>query len=275
MAGRAAGRRRPGGRWTPAGTCRPTARDAKAEYAGRHIPGAVFFDIDEISDHASDLPHMLPAPADFATAVRRLGVERRIDGGGLRQRRRVLRAARLVELAGHGPRRGVRARRRPAEMDRRGPCRSKPAGASPTHGEFKAHPAPELVRDLDAVRAALGARRGAGGGRPVRRPLPRRGAGAAAGPARRPHAGRAQPALVAAGRRRRHAGGAEAAAAGVRGRRRRSRPRRSSTTCGSGISAADPGAGAGAAGPRGRRGLRRLLVRMGRRGADTPVATGP
>jgi thiosulfate/3-mercaptopyruvate sulfurtransferase len=50
-------------------------RDPKAEYAEAHIPGAVFFDIDGISDHASDLPHMLPSPQDYATAVRRLGVE--------------------------------------------------------------------------------------------------------------------------------------------------------------------------------------------------------
>jgi thiosulfate/3-mercaptopyruvate sulfurtransferase len=50
------------------------ARDAKADYAAAHIPGACFFDIDAVSDHASALPHMLPAPPDFATAVRRLGV---------------------------------------------------------------------------------------------------------------------------------------------------------------------------------------------------------
>ena len=50
-------------------------RDAKAEYVAGHIPGAVFFDIDAIADHASGLPHMLPSPPAFATAVRRLGVE--------------------------------------------------------------------------------------------------------------------------------------------------------------------------------------------------------
>src|SRR5579862_1472196 len=49
-------------------------RDAKAEYAAGHIPGAVFFDIDAIADHSTHLPHMLPAPQAFATAVRRLGV---------------------------------------------------------------------------------------------------------------------------------------------------------------------------------------------------------
>ena len=41
-----------------------------------HIPGAVFFDIDEIADHANPLPHMLPTPDDFADAVRRLGIGR-------------------------------------------------------------------------------------------------------------------------------------------------------------------------------------------------------
>jgi thiosulfate/3-mercaptopyruvate sulfurtransferase len=49
-------------------------RDAKAEYAAAHIPGAVFFDIDEISDTASPLPHMLPSPEKFASRVRRLGL---------------------------------------------------------------------------------------------------------------------------------------------------------------------------------------------------------
>src|ERR1700679_2763327 len=51
------------------------ARDPKAEFAQAHIPGAVFFDIDGIADHATDLPHMMPEPQAFATAVRRLGIE--------------------------------------------------------------------------------------------------------------------------------------------------------------------------------------------------------
>lgn len=49
-------------------------RDAKAEYAAEHIPGAVFFDIDEVADKSSNLPHMLPAPDMFADAMRRLGI---------------------------------------------------------------------------------------------------------------------------------------------------------------------------------------------------------
>lgn len=63
-------------------------RDPKAEYAEAHIPGAVYFDIDEIADAASDLPHMLPSPEKFASRVRKLGLGdgNRIvvyDGAGL------------------------------------------------------------------------------------------------------------------------------------------------------------------------------------------------
>lgn len=49
-------------------------RDAKAEYQGEHIPGTVFFDIDEICDPDADAPHMLPRPEKFASRVRKLGI---------------------------------------------------------------------------------------------------------------------------------------------------------------------------------------------------------
>jgi thiosulfate/3-mercaptopyruvate sulfurtransferase len=49
-------------------------RDAKALYAERRIPGAIFFDIDEISDLSSDLPHMLPPPEKFASRMKKAGV---------------------------------------------------------------------------------------------------------------------------------------------------------------------------------------------------------
>lgn len=49
-------------------------RDAKAEYLSRHIPGAVFFNIDAIADHSTDLPHMLPGPTQFGEAVSALGI---------------------------------------------------------------------------------------------------------------------------------------------------------------------------------------------------------
>lgn len=49
-------------------------RDARAEYLAGHIPGAVFFDIDEISDTGSPVPHMAPPPEKFASRVKRLGL---------------------------------------------------------------------------------------------------------------------------------------------------------------------------------------------------------
>lgn len=49
-------------------------RDGKSEYLAGHIPGAVFFDINEIADHSSDLPHMLPGPKQFGDAVGALGI---------------------------------------------------------------------------------------------------------------------------------------------------------------------------------------------------------
>ena len=49
-------------------------RDAKAEYAAGHIPGARFFDIDEISDLRSDLPHMAPPVEKFIARMRAMGV---------------------------------------------------------------------------------------------------------------------------------------------------------------------------------------------------------
>ncbi len=53
--------------------------DPRAEYHAHHLPGAVFFDIDEIADTDSPLPHMLPAPEKFSSRVRKLGL-----GDGLR-----------------------------------------------------------------------------------------------------------------------------------------------------------------------------------------------
>ena len=49
-------------------------RDPHAEYLAGHIPGAVFFDIDGVADLTTDLPHMLPTPADFARMVGALGI---------------------------------------------------------------------------------------------------------------------------------------------------------------------------------------------------------
>lgn len=49
-------------------------RNARAEYLKAHIPGARFFDIDEIADAHSPLPHMLPPVEKFVSRVRKLGI---------------------------------------------------------------------------------------------------------------------------------------------------------------------------------------------------------
>ena len=49
-------------------------RDARAEYEAGHIPGARFFDIDEIADTARAMPHMAPQPEKFIARMRAMGV---------------------------------------------------------------------------------------------------------------------------------------------------------------------------------------------------------
>jgi thiosulfate/3-mercaptopyruvate sulfurtransferase len=128
--------------------------DARAEHAQRHIPGAVFFDIDEVSDHASPLPHMLPDPADFAVHARRLGVEAgsRVvvyDSQGLFSAPRVWWMFRVmghedVRVLDGGLPKWI-AEARPLEAG--WPLRP--------HGEFKARLDAGLVRDFGQVRDAL------------------------------------------------------------------------------------------------------------------------
>ena len=48
--------------------------NARSEFEAAHIPGAVFFDIDDVSDLASPLPHMLPPPEKFASRMQALGL---------------------------------------------------------------------------------------------------------------------------------------------------------------------------------------------------------
>jgi thiosulfate/3-mercaptopyruvate sulfurtransferase len=48
--------------------------DTHSRYLARHIPGAIFFDIDEHSDHSTSLPHMLPQPEVFSRSMSALGI---------------------------------------------------------------------------------------------------------------------------------------------------------------------------------------------------------
>lgn len=98
-----------------------SARNAQAEYLDGHIPGAVFFDIDGIADTDTDLPHMLPSPADFARAVGALGISEDMtivvyDEIGLFSA-----PARLVDISRLWRQRCAHSRGRRPQMARRAP----------------------------------------------------------------------------------------------------------------------------------------------------------
>jgi thiosulfate/3-mercaptopyruvate sulfurtransferase len=46
----------------------------KDDYLASHIPGAVYFDVDAVSDHANPLPHMFPSAEQFGRDVGALGI---------------------------------------------------------------------------------------------------------------------------------------------------------------------------------------------------------
>ncbi len=133
-------------------------RDARADYAAAHIPGAVFFDIDAIKDPKNPLPHMLPGAADFARAVGALGIGEGdhvvVYGGryGIAAARvwwtfRVFGHDRVAVLDG-----GLvkwQAEGRPLEIGQ----------ASPVARRFTARFRPELVRNLETMRSNLEHRR--------------------------------------------------------------------------------------------------------------------
>ncbi len=125
-------------------------RNAKAEYAAAHIPGAVTFDIDALSDETSPWPHMLPPAPKFAAAMGELGIGDGAtvvvyDGAGLYSSPRawwMLRAMgheKVFVLDG-----GLPAWRRanlPVENTR----------VTPRRAAFTAKPNPSLVRSFEEV----------------------------------------------------------------------------------------------------------------------------
>jgi thiosulfate/3-mercaptopyruvate sulfurtransferase len=140
-------------------------RDARAEYLAGHIPGAVFFDIDGIADRSTDLPHMLPTPADFARMVGALGIGDGMtvvayDELGYYSAPRVwwefttMGAADVRVLDGGGAR--WRAEGRPLESGEH----AKPAA------NFTPRFRPELVRDFHGMAAWLAAGGQVGDARP-------------------------------------------------------------------------------------------------------------
>lgn len=126
-------------------------------YAAGHIPGAVFFDIDEIADRSTDLPHMLPEPQAFAEAAGRLGLRREAtvvvyDAHGIFSAPRVWWMLRAMGFPTvfvlDGGLKKWRAEGRPIETEP-----AVPAGGAlePVHD-------PRLVRDLGAVKDLLARR---------------------------------------------------------------------------------------------------------------------
>lgn len=125
-------------------------RDARAAWRESHIPGAVFFDIDAVSDTTSTLPHMLPTPEAFARAVGDLGIAETdhivvYDQQGVHSAARVwwtfrvMGALQVQVLDGGLPK--WRAEGRPL----------KSGSAAVTPALFQARRRPALVRDFQQV----------------------------------------------------------------------------------------------------------------------------
>lgn len=129
-------------------------RDAAADYVSGHIPGAVRFDIDDVSDHTQSLPHMLPSAEVFAAKVGALGIGDGdtvviYDGLGMFSSPRVWWTFRLFGtekvfiLEGGMPK--WQAERRPIEA---GLVTRPPR-------KFTAHMKPDIVAALPRVQSAL------------------------------------------------------------------------------------------------------------------------
>ena len=132
----------------------PTAQE---DYAQRHIPGAPYFDIDLISDHASSLPHMLPRADEFAKHMSRLGISDDhlvvvYDGTGWNSAWRVWWMLRIfghdkVALLAGGLRKWL-AEGRPVTAE----------VPQPAPAQFTPRFRPELVRDKAEVKSDIGTR---------------------------------------------------------------------------------------------------------------------
>lgn len=129
-------------------------RDPRQEFLAGHIPGAVYFDIDEVADHSTNLPHMLLGPDEFERRVGALGIGDGMtivvyDEAGLFSAPRVwwelltMGATDVRILEGGGPK--WRVEGRPLETGE----------AMPKARTFTAKFHPELVRDFAQVKRAL------------------------------------------------------------------------------------------------------------------------
>lgn len=125
-------------------------RDPKSEYEAAHIPGAVFFDIEALSDKQTNLPHMMPSPEAFAAGMEKLGIGDGnflvfYDGAGIYSAPRALW---MLKAMGHD---------NVAVLDGGLPKwqrEGRPVTAAPSTmrpARFTARPQAHLVRDFDAM----------------------------------------------------------------------------------------------------------------------------
>jgi len=133
-------------------------RDARREFEEAHVPGAVFFDIDEIADRTTALPHMLPTPAEFSRHMSALGLSSN-DFIVVYDTRGVVSAARVwwtFRAFGHdrvavldGGLKKWRAENRPLAT----------GAATPAVRRFRAKLRPALVRGIEQMRRNIETRR--------------------------------------------------------------------------------------------------------------------
>ncbi len=175
------------------------AVDTRARYLAQHIPGAVFFDIEELSDRSSPLPHMLPTPEGFSRSLSALGIGDEMDiiiyeQEGVFSAPRawwMLKSfgARNVYLLDGGLR-GWIAAGLPTES---GDVHRVPASFHATLDQ-------DAVKDFSQIQQMISGA-GANSGRPLSRPLRRQFTGAAARHKLRPYAGSYQHSFHGTGRR--------------------------------------------------------------------------
>jgi thiosulfate/3-mercaptopyruvate sulfurtransferase len=135
-----------------------SGRDARAEYAAAHIPGALFFDIDAIADRSSPLPHMLPPAEEFARRMKDMGIGDGMqivayDSAGIYSAARVWWTFRAM---GHNEVQVLNGGLKKWKAEGRPLSEGTPAPRSARH--FTARLNAELIRDAAEVKALIGSR---------------------------------------------------------------------------------------------------------------------
>jgi thiosulfate/3-mercaptopyruvate sulfurtransferase len=136
-----------------------SGRNARAEYAAAHIPGALYFDIDEVADKKNPLPHMLPSTVQFASQVKKMGI-----GDGMRivvyDSEGLYSAARvwwMFRTMGHNDVAVLNGGLKKWKAESRAVTDEPAAARTPRHFTPRFNGA--LVRDRDDVKALIGDKR--------------------------------------------------------------------------------------------------------------------